>query len=70
MRLRSIYGRQSTNRKSPTLGEAVARRRTPKQRSLSPHNRIEPHLAARCNRGDHGHCFSLHCTCGCHEVKR
>jgi hypothetical protein len=51
-----------------TLGQAAAAQQKP--RSRTPHNRVEPHLAARCQAGDHGHCFSLHCVCNCHEVAR
>jgi hypothetical protein len=67
MRIHSTYARAVTRRMDMTLGEAAADQSKP--RSRSPHNRIEPHLGARCQAKDHAHCYSLHCTCSCHEVK-
>lgn len=51
-----------------TLGQAGADK--PKPRDRSPHNRVTPRVGARCRAGDHAHCYSMHCLCNCHEVKR
>jgi hypothetical protein len=44
-----------------SFGQACADK--PKPRNFSPHNRIQPHVSARCLAGDCGHCTSLHCVC-------
>lgn len=67
MRIHSTYARAVTRRMDLTLGQAAAGKSKP--RSRSPHNRIEPHMGARCQARDHAHCYSMHCLCTCHEVK-